>query len=91
MNMTELDTREKVYKFLGRFFKIDSITDKDDFYEKVLVNSLFSIQLVMFIESEFNITIQSEDLEMSNFSSVSSILNFIEKKSQVKDRGGVCV
>jgi Acyl carrier protein len=80
MDGTLVDNREKLYNFLGRFFKVDSVRDEDDFYEKVLVNSLFSMQMVMFIESEFDITVQPEDLAADNFNSVKNILKFIERK-----------
>lgn len=81
MNTSELQNKEKICKFLGRFFNITSVNDQDNFFEKGFVNSLFYMQLVMFIESEFHINIEPEDLDLQNFNSIDNIMKFIEKKS----------
>lgn len=44
------------------------------------VNSLFAMQLVMYIESEFGITIDDQDLEITNFNTVDNIDVFITRK-----------
>ena len=85
VDVTIVEAKEKIKKFLGRFLKINTLNDDDDFYKKGFVNSLFSMQLVMFIENEFNISIQSEDLNLNNFSSIASIMQFIEIKLKNKN------
>lgn len=75
-----MENKEKVKKFLGRFFKKHEIKDEDDIFELGFVNSLFAMQLVMFIEKEFGITIGNEDLDLKNFRTINSIVSFIEDK-----------
>lgn len=49
-------------------------------FEEGLVNSLFAIELMTFLEKTFQIKIKLEDLDMENFQSVNSIANFIKQK-----------
>jgi methoxymalonate biosynthesis acyl carrier protein len=51
-----------------------------DIFETGLVNSLFSIQLMTYLEKEFKIKITMEDLNMDNFGTINSIDNFILNK-----------
>jgi methoxymalonate biosynthesis acyl carrier protein len=44
------------------------------------VNSLFAMQLVAFLESEFHLRIDNEDLEIENFRSVNALVRLVEKK-----------
>ncbi|MDF2672552.1 MAG: hypothetical protein K0R09_817 [Clostridiales bacterium] len=84
MNNCDLGGREKIRKFLGRFFNIDLVSEQDNFFEKSFVNSLLYMQLVMFIENDFHITILPEDLDLQNFNSINNIMKFIESKNNVK-------
>jgi acyl carrier protein len=48
-----------------------------------LVNSLFAMTLVAYLESEFAITIESEDLDRDNFRTVDAISGFVARKRSV--------
>jgi acyl carrier protein len=41
---------------------------------------MFALQLVMFVEKQFGITVDSEDLELDNFRSLSAIAGLVERK-----------
>jgi methoxymalonate biosynthesis acyl carrier protein len=41
------------------------------------------MQLVLFVESEFSITVEDEDLEITNFNTVKAIAEFITRKKSV--------
>ena len=56
------------------------LDDDDNIFTKGFVNSLFAMRLVSFIEQEFSISIDNEDLDIKNFSTVNSIVDFVEKK-----------
>ncbi len=62
-----------------------SLSQEDDIFALGLVNSMFALQLIMFLESEYNITIENEDLELKNFNTVNNIVHFIGSK---KSDGG---
>lgn len=65
---------------MSRSFKGRDIADGDDIFALGFGNSLFALQLVAFVESEFEIEIDTEDLEMVNFRSVDAVASLIERK-----------
>lgn len=75
-----MEINQNVRKFLGRYVGDKEFTDTDNIFEKGLVNSLFAMQLVMFIEKEYGIVMENEDLELENFKDVNSIVALIQSK-----------
>lgn len=75
--MTE--EREKIRAFLAGFFRTTNLSDSDDIFAMGL-NSLFAMQLVAWVEKEYQIHVGDEDLEISNFNSVNSIADFVSRK-----------
>jgi len=74
------EVKSRIRAFLGRFFRDSELKDDDDIFALGFVNSLFAMQLVMFIEKEFDIRAENKDLDINNFRTVNSITEFIEKK-----------
>lgn len=54
--------------------------DDDNFFEMGFVNSLFAMKLITFIENEYQIVIESEEMDIANFNSLSNIVHFIQSK-----------
>lgn len=75
-----MNNKTKIREFLSKFFRTAELTDADDFFERGFVNSLFAMQLVMFVEKEFDIEIEDEDLDLQNFNTVNAIDNFVGRK-----------
>jgi acyl carrier protein len=44
------------------------------------MSTLFAIKLLNFVEKEFNIIVENDEMDISNFSSISSIVQLVEKK-----------
>lgn len=74
------DVQAKIRDFLARFFQIHNLQDDQDIFSLGFVNSLFAMQLVLFVEKEFGITVENEDLNIDNFRTVNSISNLVEQK-----------
>ncbi len=72
--------KAKIREFLGRFIDESSVGDDDNIFETGLVNSLFALQLVSFIEQEFDISIENEELDIQHFKDINSIASLISKK-----------
>lgn len=72
--------REKIRTFLSKFVNVNELQDNDNIFETGLVNSLFAMNLVSFIESEFDISIDNTELDLENFKDINSITILIEKK-----------
>lgn len=74
------DVKQEVRTFLGRFFHSLELTDDQNFFELGFVNSLFAMQLVLFVESEFGMQIGDDDLDITHFQSINAIANLVERK-----------
>lgn len=78
--MTTAETiRATTLAFLEKFIHTD-VEDDEDLFASGLVNSLFAMQLVLFVEKEFNIQVDNQDLDIDNFRSVNAITSFIQNK-----------
>jgi methoxymalonate biosynthesis acyl carrier protein len=67
-----VDTKTRIRNFLCARWPGD-LRDDEDIFESGLVNSLFAMQLLLFVEQEFAIEISGEELEQDNFRTVDSI------------------
>jgi methoxymalonate biosynthesis acyl carrier protein len=77
---TASPVKEQLREFLAEASGIPDIDDNTELFSTGIVNSLFAIQLVMYIEKAFNIAIDMDDLDFNNFSSIAAISNFIDSK-----------
>ncbi|GEC88344.1 acyl carrier protein [Brevibacillus brevis] len=76
-------TKEQLKQFLHRFFRKPDLQDDDDIFALGFVNSLFAMQLVMFIETELGIELENQDIHLDNFRSINAILDLIRTKQAV--------
>ncbi|RKZ55956.1 MAG: acyl carrier protein [Candidatus Parabeggiatoa sp. nov. 2] len=77
--MTTDEILEKTKSFLAQFISVN-VADDEDLFASGLVNSLFAMQLVLFVEKEFSIKVENEDLDYDNFRTLNAIVSFIERK-----------
>ena len=70
----------KIKTFLSKYFQNHDLRDDEDIFALGFVNSLLAIQLVMFVEKEFGMAVESDDLELENFSSVEAIAGLVRRK-----------
>lgn len=69
-----------IRSFMSRSFSGRDLADEDDIFALGFANSLFAMQLVNFVEGQFGIEIDSEDLEMENFRSIRAISDLVGRK-----------
>jgi len=74
-------TQSKIKEFLSRFFKNHDLQPEEDIFALGFVNSLLAMQLVAFVEKEFGIQVEDEDLDLDNFRSIHAISRLVERKS----------
>ena len=79
--MNEIQT--KIKTFLSKFFGNHNLQSDEDIFALGFVNSMFAMQLVLFVEQEFKIAIENEDLEFENFRTINSLANLIERKTAI--------
>lgn len=78
--MTSPEIEVKLRKFLAKYFRKHELQNDEDMFALGFVNSLFAMQLVMFLEKEFGIRIETKDLDLENFRSINNIIKLIETK-----------
>lgn len=74
------DRKPKIKEFLSRYFNTQQLKDDDDIFALGFVNSLLALQLVNFLEKEFGITVEDEDLDIDHFRSLNSIDRLVARK-----------
>jgi methoxymalonate biosynthesis acyl carrier protein len=74
------EIRQKTKAFMAVHFKSHEFHDDDDIFSLGFVNSLFAMQLVMFVEKEFQLKVHDDDLLIDNFRSVNSVLGLVQRK-----------
>lgn len=79
-----MEVQGKVRDFLSQHFKNHDLKNDEDIFALGFVNSLFAMQLVIFVEQKFAITVENEDLELDNFRTINALTNFVERKLAVK-------
>jgi acyl carrier protein len=78
--VTQEQITETVRRFLVKQLRAE-VGPEDSIFSSGLANSLFAMQLVLFVESEFGIAVRSEDLELSNFETAGSIARLVARKN----------
>jgi methoxymalonate biosynthesis acyl carrier protein len=79
--MSAAEIKLKIRAFLSKYLRSHEPGDDEDIFALGLVNSLFAMQLVSFVEKEFGITVEQEDLEIENFSTINAIAALVERKA----------
>ncbi len=70
----------QVRAFLAQHIADYTFRDDEDIFGSGHVSSLFAMQIVLFVEQEFDIGITNADLDIENFRSINAISQFIERK-----------
>ncbi len=78
------EIKEKIYTFLSEHFEDHQLKDDEDIFATGFINSMFAMQLVLFIEKEFQLTIRDEELDFENFKTVNAMAGLIDSKLTVK-------
>ncbi|MFI6317533.1 acyl carrier protein [Nonomuraea sp. NPDC050556] len=80
----DVEIREFLESALGQ-----DIGPDDDYFAKGIVDSLFALELVTFLEHRFGFEIDVDDLSLDNFRTASSVAAFVRKKTASEvARGG---
>jgi acyl carrier protein len=73
--------KERIRGFLSQHIRDNGFQDDDDLFGKGYLNSLFAMEMVLFVEKEFSLTVENADLDPANFRSVSALAAFVERKT----------
>lgn len=73
------EIKEKVRAFLAKSKPVQDIKDDDDLFQKGFVDSLFALQLILFLEKEFHLKIKNKDIKEDNFRSIEKIASTVTR------------
>ncbi len=75
------ERKAQIKQFLSRFFRNHELKEDEDIFALGFVNSLLAMQLVAFVEKEFSISVEDDDLDLDNFRTIIAIDALIERKT----------
>lgn len=79
-----MEIRKKIREFiednLNDVEELAVFNDDENIFELGLVNSLFAMKLLNYVQSEFNVEVTYDDMEIENFNTVDNILKFVREK-----------
>lgn len=84
-----MELKEKIRSFISDNLivadpNVDrTFTDEDNIFKMGFVNSLFAMKLLNYVENEFDILVDNEDINITNFSSVENIVRLVENKKDM--------
>jgi methoxymalonate biosynthesis acyl carrier protein len=76
----ETEIRAKIRAFLLASINLPDLTDDDNLFESGIVNSLFAVELMTFLEKTFGFEVTPDDLEITNFQSIEASADFVTRK-----------
>lgn len=69
--------KEIIRNFFAEKRKKEIPNDDTDLFENGFVDSLFAIEIVVFLEKEFKIKIKNKDITKDNFRNINNIANVV--------------
>ncbi|WP_329563900.1 acyl carrier protein [Kitasatospora sp. NBC_01266] len=72
--------RRETTRFLQRYIDEAELRSGDRLITGGLLDSLATVALVAFVERQFAVTVLDEDLDLTNFDSITAIAGFVRRK-----------
>ena len=73
--------KDQVLAFVRDRYPQVEITASQDIFQLGFVNSLFAMELVMFVEKTFGVTIPNDELRIENFRSAAAMAELVARLS----------
>ena len=73
--------KDAIKRFILSSINIAQLDDDANLFESGIVNSLFAVQLMTFIEKTFAIEVEMDDLDIENFKSLNATTTFVVRKN----------
>src|SRR5262245_30754388 len=84
MKINDLDPsveKQAIRQFILGSVALAQLDDDADLFEAGIVNSLFAVQLLAFVEKTFAIEVGMDDLDIDNFKSVNATAAFVKRRN----------
>ena len=80
MNTATPEPRAKIRAFILASINLLDLSDDDNLFESGIVNSLFAVELMTFLEKTFAVEVTPDDLDIANFQSIDACADFVARK-----------
>jgi acyl carrier protein len=74
------DISGRINRFIATRYPTITIGDDEDIFSLGFVNSLFAMELVMFLEKTFDLAIPNDELKIDNFRTVRSMTSLVDRQ-----------
>lgn len=75
--------QSQILGFISTRYPQADISESEDIFSLGFINSLFAMELVMFIEKTFAITIPNDELKIDNFRTANSMTALVDRQLAV--------
>ena len=75
----KMEVKETLLDFFAKEKKISGIDENTDLFREGHVNSLFALEMVVFIEKTFSVRIPRKEMKKENFTSVCAMAELVER------------
>ena len=79
-----MDPQTRVREFIMKRFPIAAerkLSDEDSLLESGAIDSLGILDVVAFLEDDFDLMIEDDELDPENFDSIASLVRLVQKKA----------
>ncbi len=76
----DTEIRAKIREFSLASIPVPGLTDDDNLFESGIVNSLFAVEPMTFLERTFAVEVTQDDLDIANFQSIATAAGFVLRK-----------
>jgi methoxymalonate biosynthesis acyl carrier protein len=77
----EHNIKRTIAAFIVNATNLSDLGEDDHLFETGVLNSLFAVQLMTFIEKTFQIEVGKDDLDIDNFKSIRATTAFVLRKN----------
>jgi len=85
--MSETTIQESLLQFFRDQFDIELPSTSTDLIDAGILDSLMVIEVVVFIEEQYSVTTQLDDLDLDNFVTIENMARFVAARQQPADPG----
>ncbi len=80
-----VSAKDIIRGYIMENMRVSDLGDDFDIFDSGMVNSLFAIELMTFLEKTFSVKVTMDDLDMANFKSVNAAACFVQRKKGSKN------
>lgn len=80
-----MEVREQIRNYIAETFLFSddgfNVSDDVSFLDEGIIDSMGVLELIMFTEETFNISVEDDEIKPENFDSVNKLYDYIQRKT----------